>query len=94
MRRVYDFISYSDQLEQRRRANAGQDGRAAFRTRDEFLSGFRKGTQGGILQGISSGTVRIVKTLMVSQGIPVEQAMDMIAIPPEDRARYAELVAQ
>ena len=52
--------------------------------------GIQKGMQKGIQKGMQKGILSSIQTLMVTMSWTVEQAMDALKIPKEDRIKYLE----
>ena len=54
--------------------------------------GVEKGLQQGVERGRAEGRAESIRSLMESMGLTLEQAMDALKIPKEERGRYGELL--
>ena len=54
--------------------------------------GIKEGLSRGLSQGVLETTLSAIRNMMENLGIPMEKAMDVLQIPPAERAKYAALV--
>ena len=52
--------------------------------------GIKKGIQKGIEQGIEKGILLSIRNLMETMGWSVEQAMEVLKIPEEEKSKYLD----
>lgn len=52
----------------------------------------KRGVEKGLQQGVERGRAESIRSLMESMGLTLEQAMDALKIPKEERGRYGELL--
>lgn len=57
-----------------------------------FEEGVEKGIAEGEARGMAKMAIASIKGLMASMGLPLDRAMDVLAIPMEDRERYAAVI--
>ena len=46
----------------------------------------------GLAQGLENGLKASISNVMTNMGVSMERAMDVLQIPPDERAKYAHLV--
>ena len=56
--------------------------------------GIKKGIQKGIEQGIEKGILLSIRNLMETMGWSVEQAMESLKIPEEEKTKYSDELIQ
>ena len=55
--------------------------------------GIQKGIEKGIEQGIEKGILLSIRNLMETMGWSVEQAMESLKIPEEEKTKYMKLIS-
>ncbi len=55
-------------------------------------AGEKRGITQGISQGISQGVSRAISNLMNTMKLTLEQAMDALLVPDEEREMYAKMI--
>ena len=56
--------------------------------------GIQKGIEKGIEQGIEKGILLSIRNLMETMGWSVEQAMESLKIPEEEKTKYSDELIQ
>ena len=56
--------------------------------------GIQKGIEQGIEQGIEKGILLSIRNLMETMGWSVEQAMESLKIPEEEKTKYSDELIQ
>ena len=84
---VFDMFKTEFDEERQRRL----DRRDGFE--DGMQQGLAQGLERGIEQGLERGLTNSIASLMSKTGATAEEAMELLSIPQDERARYAELIA-
>ena len=83
---VFDMVNFEWDEELARQV------RAEEAWEDGMESGMQQGMQQGVQQGMQQALAASIGNLMKSMNFSVEKAMDVLQIPPAERAKYAALV--